>query len=202
MDALIGTRPSTATGCWCICSSFSQTCLEAPAIRLALGQNLSDKNIAGEVAYLKQANRASFERTYGWAWLWKLAEELRGWTDEDENDGRQICSRWPTRCRTFGVAAQQNYPIRTGVHPNTAFGFAFALDYARGVGDKKLEALIVGTQRTYFGKDVNYPAAWEPGGEKDSLLPALMEADLMRRVMPQAGFAIWFHRFLPGLARN
>ena len=51
---------------------------EARAIREALDANLTEKNIAGEVAYLKQANRASFERTYGWAWLLKLAEELRG----------------------------------------------------------------------------------------------------------------------------
>src|SRR5262249_33369002 len=55
--------------------------------------------------------------------------------------------------------------------------------------------------RTYFGSDVNYPAAWEPGGE-DFFSPALMEADLMRRVMTKAEFATWFHRFLPGLARN
>ena len=176
---------------------------EAPAIRVALGQNLSDQNVAGEVVYLKQANRASFERTYGWAWLLKLAEELHGWTDEDGK-------RWSANLRPLAEALvekylaflpKQNYPIRTGVHPNTAFGLAFALDYARGVGDKKLESLIVERSRTYFGKDVNYPAAWEPGGE-DFFSPALMEADLMRRVMPQGEFAIWFHRFLPGLARN
>jgi len=176
---------------------------EAPAIRGALNQNLSDKNIAGEIAYLKQANRASFERTYGWAWLLKLAEELHGWNDED---GRA----WSTNLQPLADALvekylaflpKQNYPIRTGVHPNTAFGLAFALDYARGVGDKKLEALIVERSRTYFGKDVNYPAAWEPGGE-DFFSPALMEADLMRRVMPKAEFTIWFHRFLPGIAGN
>src|SRR5262252_10747474 len=31
---------------------------EAPAIRRALNENLSDKNIAGEVTYLNEANRA------------------------------------------------------------------------------------------------------------------------------------------------
>ena len=64
---------------------------EAKQIRTALNENLSDKNIAGEVAYLKQQNRASFERTYGWAWLLKLAEELRGWNDADGQ-------RWPDGC--------------------------------------------------------------------------------------------------------
>jgi len=66
---------------------------EAKQIRAALEANLSEKNIAGEVAYLKQPSRASFERTYGWAWLLKLAEELRGWNDED---GR----RWSKNLQT------------------------------------------------------------------------------------------------------
>ena len=176
---------------------------EAKEIRRALDANLSEKNIAGEVAYLKQANRASFERTYGWAWLLKLAEELRGWNDEDS-------MRWSRNLQPLADAfvekylaflPKQNYPIRTGVHPNTAFGLAFALDYARAVGDKKLEALIVERSRTYFGSDVNYPASWEPGGE-DFFSPALIEADLMRRFMSKPEFAAWFHRFLPGIARN
>jgi hypothetical protein len=176
---------------------------EAREIRRALNANLSEKNIAGEVVYLKQANRASFERTYGWAWLLKLAEELRGWNDED---GR----RWSHNLQPLADALvekylaflpKQNYPIRTGVHPNTAFGLAFALDYARAVGDKKLETLISERSRTYYGHDVNYPAAWEPGGE-DFFSPALIEADLMRRVMSKSEFAAWFHRFLPGIARN
>jgi hypothetical protein len=176
---------------------------EARDIRSALNSNLSEKNIAGEVAYMKQANRASFERTYGWAWLLKLAEELHGWNDEDGK-------RWSRHLQPLADAfvekylaflPKQNYPIRTGVHPNTAFGLAFALDYARAVGDPKLTVLIIERSHAYFGHDANYPAAWEPGGE-DFFSPALMEADLMRRVMPKAEFAAWFHRLLPGLTRN
>jgi hypothetical protein len=176
---------------------------EAPAIRAALNDNLDTKNIAGEVAYLGQANRASFERTYGWAWLLKLAEELHGWNDED---GR----RWSRNLQPLADALgekylnflpKQTYPIRTGVHPNTAFGLAFAFDYARAVGNQKLEAMIVERSRFYYARDVNYPAAWEPGGE-DFLSPGLIEADLMRRVMSQTEFAVWFHRFLPGTAKG
>jgi hypothetical protein len=176
---------------------------EAPQIRAALDTNLSAKNIAGEVAYLGQQNRASFERTYGWAWLLKLAEELHGWNDED---GR----RWSQNLQPLADAfvekylsflPKQTYPIRTGVHPNTAFGLAFALDYARAFGNQKLEALVVERSRNYFGRDVNYPGAWEPGGE-DFFSPALMEADLMRRVMSKTEFAVWFRRFLPGTSRG
>src|ERR1700704_5803927 len=56
---------------------------EASQIRSALNANLAAENITAEVVYLNQANRQSFERTYGWAWLLKLAEELRGWNDKD-----------------------------------------------------------------------------------------------------------------------
>jgi hypothetical protein len=176
---------------------------EAREIRSALNANLSAENIRNEVAYLGQSNRASFERTYGWAWLLKLAEELHDWKDED---GR----RWSRNLQPLadGFAEKylsflpkQNYPIRTGVHPNTAFGLAFALDYARAVGNKKLESLIVERSRTYFARDTNYPASWEPGGE-DFFSPALMEADLMRRVASKTEFAVWFHRFLPSVTRG
>jgi hypothetical protein len=176
---------------------------EAREIRAALNANLGAKNVSGEVAYLGQANRASFERTYGWAWLLKLAEELHSWNDED---GR----RWSQNLQPLADAfaekylsflPKQTYPIRTGVHPNTAFGLAFALDYARAVGNQRLVSLIVERSRTYYANDRNYPAAWEPGGE-DFFSPALIEADLMRRVMDQREFTRWFQRFLPGIARG
>lgn len=173
---------------------------EAARIRSALNANLSAENISVEVAYLNQPNRQSFERTYGWAWLLKLAEELRGWNDEDGN-------RWSSNLQPLADALsgkyvsflpKQTYPIRTGVHPNTAFGLAFALDYARAAGNEKLARLLEERSRTYFAADTNYPALWEPGGE-DFFSPALMEADLMRRVLKADEFGRWFHRFLPGL---
>ncbi len=176
---------------------------EAPEIRATLNGTLTGENIAGEITYLNQASRQSFERTYGWAWLLKLAEELDGWADAD---GR----RWAESLRPLAEALaaryvtffpKQKYPIRTGVHPNTAFGLAFALDYAERAGNRPLVELIRERSRTYYGSDRNYPAAWEPGGE-DFFSPALMEADLMRRVLPKSEFRTWFHRFLPGIERG
>ena len=52
------------------------TLSESQQIRNALNANLSAENIQAEVTYMKQPNRQSFERTYGWAWALKLAEEL------------------------------------------------------------------------------------------------------------------------------
>src|SRR3954464_11879766 len=96
---------------------------------------------------------------------------------------------------------KQTYPIRTGVHPNTAFGLAFADDYARAVGDTRLRSLVEERTRAYFGDDSDAPAKWEPSGA-DFFSPSLVEADLMRRVLPPAEFRSWFARFLPGAARG
>lgn len=176
---------------------------EAREIRSALDANLTSGNLKNEMSYLMTGNRASFERTYGWAWLLRLAEELHEWNDPDGQ-------RWSRNlhglaevfvAKYLAFLPKQTYPIRTGVHPNTAFGLAFALDYARAVGNQKLATLIFDRSRTYYGHDVNYPGSWEPGGE-DFFSPALMEADLMRRVMNQREFARWFQRFLPGIARG
>ena len=181
-------REDTPTDCTIV--GIVPNISEGRQIREALDDNLSAKNIAAEVAYLNQKSRASFERTYGWAWLLKLAEELHGWNDEDgrkwSRNLQPLADAFAERYLAF--LPKQNYPIRTGVHPNTAFGLAFALDYARAVGNRKLETLITERSRTYFGRDVNYPGAWEPGGE-DFFSAALMEADLMRRVMKGREFA-------------
>ncbi len=176
---------------------------ESAQIREALNANLTAENIQQEVVYMKQPNRQSFERTYGWAWALKLAEELHSW---DDSDGKKWAENLQPLAETLSKSyrtflPKQTYPIRTGVHPNTAFGLSFALDYAKTVGDRELEALLSERSRTYFANDVDYPGAWEPGGE-DFFSAALMEADLMRRVMQPREFASWFHRFLPGVAKG
>lgn len=172
----------------------------AAAIRSALRANLTAENLAAETNYVRQPGRASFERTYGWAWLLKLAEELHGWEDPDGKI-------WAAGLAPLALAFEeryldflprQTYPIRTGVHPNTAFGLAFAHDYARTCGRTKLEKLITERAIDYFAQDAGYPAGWEPGGE-DFLSAALMEADLMQRILTKEEFAAWFQRFLPEL---
>jgi hypothetical protein len=94
---------------------------------------------------------------------------------------------------------KQTYPNRSGVHSSTAFAFGFALDYARATGNGPLAELVGARSRDYFGGDERIPAAWEPDGA-DFFSPSLMEADLMRRVLPAAEFRAWFARFLPEVA--
>ena len=176
---------------------------EAGAIRTVLDEDLAAGPIAVETAYFTAAGHQSFERTYGWAWLLKLAAELEGWEAPEAR-------RWAAGLRplTDAVVAaferylpKLDYPIRTGVHPNTAFSLGLALDYARAAKDGKLEGLLLERARTYFGKDLDGPLRWEPGGE-EFLSPCLEEAALMVKVLGPAEFKGWAEGFLPGLLRD
>ena len=173
------------------------------AIDTLLDRNFAKNAIAAECAYLTRPSAQLFERTYGWAWLLKLAEELALVVDD----------RAPTWSANIAPLAQAfvaryvdylpkaHYPIRYGIHPNSAFGLAFALDYARYAGERTLENLCVAKAREWYGADRDAPAAWEPSGT-DFFSPALFEAELMRRVFAPDEFADWLSIFLPGLARR
>ena len=172
---------------------------EARSIRVTLDARLSPTAIAGELAYLRRPEARTFERSYGWAWLLKLAEALSAWADSD-------AVRWSASlsplAKVFADRYQSwldlaTYPIRHGLHANSAFGLAFALDYAERC-DKVLRDLIVVTARRWYLADRDAPAAWEPSGS-DFLSPALIEADLMRRVLTRDEFANWLGGFLPGI---
>lgn len=173
----------------------------AAKIRTMLKENLSAENIAQEVAYLGQENRQSFERPYGWAWLLKLQQEL---LDSKDPELLQLAKNLDPLAkalvqRYLKFFPKQTYPIRSGVHSDTAFGLTFALDYARSAKDKKLENLLVAQSKRYYLKDKNFPLQWEPGGDQ-FLSPGLGEADLMRRVLAPREFELWLRDFLPELA--
>jgi len=176
---------------------------EAQAIRAVLNAHLTPENITAEVAYFNRPEAKPFERPYGWAWLLKLGTELHGWDDGD-------AKKWSAAVKPLAelIAGRyiehfpkQTYPIRAGVHSNTAFGFTFALDYAHTVGNTKLRESIEERARAYYLKDADAPARWEPDGA-DFLSPSLCEADLMRRVLPAAEFRDWFHHYLPSAAKG
>ena len=173
---------------------------EAKEIRAALDENLAADKIAAEVAYFAEANRKSFERTYGWAWLLALSGELRSWdSPEARRWTAQLQPLADTVVRAFeDFLPRQDYPIRTGVHPNTAYSLSLALDYARVAKDEKLAELVRERSRAWFGKDFEAPMRWEPSGE-DFLSPSLEEAALMAQVLAAPAFRRWVQRFLPDL---
>lgn len=168
-------------------------------IRMTIDRHFTESAVAGEVAYLQAPSRQGFERPYGWAWLLKLAAELNDW---DHPDGRRWSVALAPLADVFAewfleFLPKATYPIRAGTHANSAFSLALALDYARAMPDGTLDALIRERAEGWFGGDADCQA-WEPGGE-DFLSPALMEAELMRRVLPAHEFGSWFDRFLPRL---
>jgi hypothetical protein len=172
----------------------------ADEIRKTLNANLTKENLDREADYFQRAGTRSFERTYGWAWLLKLAEELDGWDDPDGKKWRANIAQLEhvIVLRYMDFLPRQDYPIRTGEHPNTAFGLAFAWDYAKKMANDSLMSLIEERSRDYFLDDENCPASWEPGGS-DFLSPCLEEADLMRRVLPVDEYREWLRNFLPGI---
>ncbi|MCS6865599.1 MAG: DUF2891 domain-containing protein [Gemmataceae bacterium] len=176
---------------------------EAEQIRTVLNEHLTAENIRAEVAYFQRPEAQSFERPYGWSWLLKLAEELSTWDDKQAQkwfaNVRPLAELIAKRYQDY--FPKQTYPIRAGVHSNTAFGLTFAYDYAKTTGHKKLQELIEERAKTYFGHDTDAPARWEPDGA-DFLSPSLCEADLMRRVLPANEFREWFHKYLPGAAKG
>ncbi|MBE7177393.1 MAG: DUF2891 domain-containing protein, partial [Mucilaginibacter polytrichastri] len=176
---------------------------EAKQIREALNQNLEAQRILAEKAYFDKPINATFERTYGWVWLLKLALELHSWNTAESRQWEQNLQPLTDLIieRYMAFLPKQTYPIRQGMHPNTAFGLTFAYDYAQATHNAKFQAMIEKRGRDYFGQDTEAPLKWEPNGA-DFLSPSLEEADLMRRLMPKAEFSTWLNRFLPAFAEK
>ncbi len=156
------------------------------------------EKVKAELAYFEPALEKSFERTYGWAWILKLQAELKSCA-LDEKHG------WSKNLQPlidYIVEAYKKflpkliYPIRVGEHTNTAFGLSLALDYARNVGDREFEALIVQRSKDYFLNDAGCPISWEPSGF-DFISPCLQEAELMSKVLENETFEKWIVAFLP-----
>lgn len=175
---------------------------ESDQIRALFDAQLTRERIAAEIAYLQQPSTRGFERPYGWAWALMLAGEL---ARHESEEGR----RWAHAVRPLGdafVARFQNflplatYPVRAGVHSNTAFALLLALDYAEAIGDPDFGHLCREKARNWYGQDRDCQA-WEPG-QDEFLSPALVEAACMSAVLTRDQFDGWFAAFLPRAARG
>lgn len=174
---------------------------KAEHIESLLKKRITPGNIAGEIDYFTEERNKTFERTYGWAWLLKLAEELYTW---DSELGKQLYSDLEPLSELIAGMYREflprlHYPIRVGTHTNTAFGLSFAYDYAVTTGDDSLVLIIKQRAKDFYLYDTNCPIGWEPGGN-DFLSPCLEEADLMRRVLDNEEYKAWLKKFLPRLS--
>lgn len=171
----------------------------APAIRALADEILTPTHVAGELDYLRRPESAGFERPYGWAWLLMLAAELHRHRTPDAGRWADALSpltqAFVERFRRFLPGSP--YPVRAGVHTNTAFALRLALEYAETAGDDGFFDLCRAKALEWYGDD-RQDAVREPS-QDDFLSPTLIEAECMRRALRPDAFAAWFDAFLPSL---
>jgi hypothetical protein len=166
-----------------------------------LDERLTAAPLQTEADYLR--DRPDWERPYGWAWAAMLAAaasssplpEARAWAAAlvpVADAVADLLLAWLPRLA---------YPVRHGVHSNTAFALALCHEAYTALGRADVVEAVSEPARRWFGEDRDYPAGWEPSGS-DFLSPALCEADLMRRILLEPEFAAWLPEFLPGLGRE
>jgi hypothetical protein len=170
------------------------------AVRECLDYQFAPEAVAGEAAYVSGPNGPGW---YAWGWALTLAEEAAGF---DDPDGR----RWAEALRPLADAItdrfsrwlpKMTYPIRYGMHSNTAFALSRSLAWARRLaadGDRLFLDAIADAAGRWYRSDADYPAGWEPSGS-DFLSPALAEAELMAQLLVPAEFSAWLSAFLPGI---
>jgi hypothetical protein len=166
------------------------------ALRAVLDERLTEEHGLVEAAYLRE--RPSYERPYGWAWAAMLAAEVA-------DSGSP---QWRTALRPLADTVgdhlvnwlpRLSYPVRHGVHANTAFALVLAHEAFGRLGRADVVGVVERRARDWYAVDRDAPVAWEPSGE-DFLSPSLVEAELMRRVLAPGEYAAWLDGFLPGLA--
>ena len=106
--------------------------LPADRMRAALSSHLTAPALAAEAAFFARAEERGNERPYGWGWLLTLHHDLAVWADAD-------AARWAENVRPLaGVFVDRfvewlpkaTYPVRHGVHGNSAFALSLALPAA------------------------------------------------------------------------
>jgi len=167
-----------------------------------LNKTITKENILKEIEYFNDKHNKDYERTYGWAWLFKLDEVLR---ESDFPKSMILHENLKPLVELLSAKFIEfldklNYPIRVGEHSNIAFGMSFAYDFAKKY-DSKLAAKIEEKAKQYFINDCGCPLTWEPGGT-DFLSPCLQEASLMMKVLPEKEFKKWLKNFMPGFEKN
>jgi len=175
---------------------------EAGAIRALLDAQLTSEKVAGELRYLEQPAARGFERPYGWAWALELQAEL---LRHESAEGRRWAAALAPLAKEFVRRFEAHlplatYPVRAGVHTNSAFALFLARDYAVAARNSGLAGLCAETALRWYREDRGCPA-WEPS-QDEFLSPALMEAALMGDVMPKEDFTAWLAAFLPHAPRG
>jgi len=170
----------------------------AQLIREKLTEHLTADAIKGEVAFFEEEGNKAFERPYGWAWLFRVYAELKSWDDAD-------AKKWAANMeplvkllleRTMPYLKTLAEPMRIGTHQNTAYALKLLNEYARGTGDKELQAAVAERARKFFMTDYGCAPNVEVSGS-DFFSPCLVEAAVMGDILEPAAFGAWLDKFMP-----
>jgi len=169
------------------------------ALRRALARNLTAGKLLVEARYLR--DNPGWERPYGWAWLAGLAAACASSPDDEARQWGLVLE--PVVDVVGGLVldwlARARWPVRHGVHTNSAFGLGLLLDAFVSLGLSEEADACAAAAHAWFGTDRDWPQRWELSGQ-DFLSAGLSSADLMRRVLAPTEFADWFSALLPGLS--
>ncbi len=175
-------------------------------IEALLDNSFTPEKVAIERQYFLGNDRDSFERPYGVAWYFQLMTELRDISKGQGAKAQKAKQLMEIMAPLEFVIIEKlkkwlpklAYPVRIGTHNQTAFAFGLILDWERAGGDAGLGRLVRDKSLEFHQNDENCPLGYEPSGE-DFLSPCLMEADLMRRLLPPQEFSTWLSKFLPNI---
>ena len=136
---------------------------EAPQIRQLFNKHFTTANIEQELLLLRSKENKSFERTYGWAWLLQLQNELLNWNDTEAKKWAAALQPLTTELSKLTIAYLDKlvYPIRVGEHSNLAFGLSMMYDYAVDQKDSALSKAIKTAAIRFYVSDKNlHQALW------------------------------------------
>jgi len=130
---------------------------ERAEISRVLHEHLTAENMLAEAAYFQAPGREFFERPYGWAWLLKLAQEIRAYDAELELNMAPLVSYIRTGFMRYLRALTT--PVRNGIHGNTAVAVALVLGPPRAHDGPALKLFCTARAAHWVGHDTHYPRA-------------------------------------------
>ena len=146
------------------------------------------------------------EKPYGWTWELAVDQEL-GKLANAESPYADEAKAWRAALsplteemhrRVAGWIAHLSLPARTGMHSDTAWSLAMAVDCAEATDDQELLESVCMAAVRLFGNDMEAPLAYEP--EADTFTSAILnEAALMARVLSGEAYLSWMKDYMPAL---
>ena len=174
-----------------------------------LARTFSPDLMEAEAASWRERVPAWEEKPYGWTWELALDAELARLAATPGGAHAADAAAWreaarplteEMRRRTMGWIAGLSLPSRTGIHSDTGWNLAMAIDCGRAAGDDELTEAAAAAARRLFLADVCAPCAYEP--QADTFTSSVLnEAALMARVLGANEYAEWLEAYLPQLFR-